>query len=239
MKKISKRMKSLYPKVDKLKFYDPEEAFKVLIETKSAKFIESVDVAFRLGVDPRHSDQQIRGTVILPHGTGKKIKILVITQSENIEKALKAGATYAGSEEYIEKIKAGWFDFDIVIATPDMMPKIGKLGKILGTKGLMPNPKSGTVTSDVEKTVQEFSKGKLAFRIDKFGSIHMLIGKIDFEYDKLLENFKMVVETIVKLKPDSAKGVYLKSLAVATTMGPGIRIDTILAQKFALKNNTK
>ena len=169
---MSKRFQGILKKVDKEKLYEAEEAVETILSTKSAKFDESLDIAFRLGVDPKHADQQIRGTVILPNGTGKKVKILVITKDENVAKSLEAGAAYAGSDEYIEKIKDGWFDFDLVIATPDMMPKIGRLGKILGTKGLMPNPKSGTVTTDIVKTVSEFSKGKIAYKVDKFGSIH-------------------------------------------------------------------
>ena len=167
MAKRGKRYNEISQKVDKLKIYTPEEALDLLFETKSAKFVETVELAVKLGVDPRHADQQVRGTVVLPNGTGKKIKILAITSGENIEKALQAGATYAGDDEYIAKIQQGWFDFDLVIATPDMMPKLGRLGKILGTKGLMPNPKSGTVTTDITKTVEEFKKGKVAFKVDK------------------------------------------------------------------------
>ena len=214
------------------KLYDIREALELVQKTKTAKFIETVEVALRLGVDPRHADQQIRGTVVLPHGTGKSVKILAITSGENIEKALAAGADYAGAEEYISQIQQGWLDFDLVIATPDMMPKIGRLGKILGTKGLMPNPKSGTVTPDIAAAVSEFKKGKLAFRVDKLGSIHAPIGKVDFDLDKIEENFKTFMEQIIRLKPASSKGQYLKTVAVSLTMGPGVKMDPAIVGKI-------
>lgn len=232
MAKQGKRLVAVAQKVEKLKLYAPQEALALVIETKSAKFDETVDIAFRLGVDPKHADQQIRGTVILPHGTGKIVRTLVITQGENVEKALAAGADYAGSDEYITKISGGWFDFDVVIATPDMMPKLGRLGKVLGTKGMMPNPKSGTVTTDVAKTVEEFKKGKIAYRVDKFGSIHLPLGKVSFAPEKIAENFKTVVDAIIKAKPATSKGVYLRSVAISLTMGPGIKIDTGLVAKY-------
>ena len=224
MAKRGKRYNEISQKVDKWKIYTPEEALDLLFETKSAKFVETVELAVKLGVDPRHADQQVRGTVVLPNGTGKKIKILAITSGENIEKALQAGATYAGDDEYIAKIQQGWFDFDLVIATPDMMPKLGRLGKILGTKGLMPNPKSGTVTTDITKTVEEFKKGKVAFKVDKLGSIHLPLGKVDFEKEKVVENFKVALGQIIKLKPATSKGQYLRTVAISLTMGPGIKI---------------
>ena len=227
MAKKGKRYQEIAKKVDKMKLYTPEEALELIFDTKSAKFVETVELAVKLGVDPRHADQQVRGTVVLPHGTGKTIKILVITSGDKIEEALKAGADYAGDEEYINKIQGGWLDFDLVIATPDMMPKLGKLGKLLGTKGLMPNPKSGTVTTDVAKTVDEFKKGKLAFKVDKLGSIHVPIGKVDFDKVKIQENFKTVVDQIIKLKPDASKGQYLRTVAISLTMGPGIKIDPL------------
>ena len=227
MAKKGKRYQEIAKKVDKMKLYTPEEALELVFDTKSAKFVETVELAVKLGVDPRHADQQVRGTVVLPHGTGKTIKILVITSGDKIEEALKAGADYAGDEEYINKIQGGWLDFDLVIATPDMMPKLGKLGKLLGTKGLMPNPKSGTVTTDVAKTVDEFKKGKLAFKVDKLGSIHVPIGKVDFDKVKIQENFKTVVDQIIKLKPDASKGQYLRTVAISLTMGPGIKIDPL------------
>ena len=235
MAKKGKRYQEIAKKVDKMKLYTPEEALELVFDTKSAKFVETVELAVKLGVDPRHADQQVRGTVVLPHGTGKTIKILVITSGDKIEEALKAGADYAGDEEYINKIQGGWLDFDLVIATPDMMPKLGKLGKLLGTKGLMPNPKSGTVTTDVAKTVDDFKKGKLAFKVDKLGSIHVPIGKVDFDKVKIQENFKTVVDQIIKLKPDASKGQYLRTVAISLTMGPGIKIDPLLANSFVSK----
>ena len=235
MAKRGKRYSDISQKVDKMKVYTPEEALDLVFDTKSAKFVETVELAIRLGVDPRHADQQVRGTVVLPHGTGKTIKILVITSGENIQKALNAGADYAGDDEYITKIQGGWMDFDLVIATPDMMPKLGKLGKTLGTKGLMPNPKSGTVTTDVEKTVEEFKKGKVAFKVDKLGSIHLPIGKVNFDKQAIVDNFKVALDQIIKLKPSASKGQYLRTVAISLTMGPGIKIDPLLAGTFATK----
>ncbi|MBC2856286.1 MAG: 50S ribosomal protein L1 [Cetobacterium sp.] len=219
--------------VENGKLYDVKEAVELVRKTRTAKFTETVEVALRLGVDPRHADQQVRGTVVLPNGTGKTVKILAITQGANVEKALAAGADYAGAEEYIEKIQQGWFDFDLVIATPDMMPKLGRLGKVLGTKGLMPNPKSGTVTPDIASAVSEFKKGKLAFRVDKLGSIHVPIGKADFSEEALLENFSAFINEIVRIKPSASKGQYLRTVAVSLTMGPGIKMDPVLVAKNA------
>lgn len=232
MAKRGKRYNEISQKVDNLKVYTPEEALDLVFETKSAKFVETVELAIRLGVDPRHADQQVRGTVVLPHGTGKTVRILAITSGENIQKALDAGADYAGDDEYIAKIQGGWFEFDLVIATPDMMPKLGKLGKTLGTKGLMPNPKSGTVTTEIDKTVQEFKKGKVAFRVDKLGSIHVPMGKCDFAVDKLVENFKTYMMEITRLKPAESKGQYLRTIAISLTMGPGIKIDPLSMKNF-------
>ena len=235
MSKKGKRYNEISQKVDKLKIYTPEEALSLVFETKSAKFVETVELAIRLGVDPRHADQQVRGTVTLPNGTGKTVRILAITSGDNIQKALDAGADFAGDDEYISKIQAGWMDFDLVIATPDMMPKLGRLGKILGTKGLMPNPKSGTVTTDVAKTVEEFKKGKVAFKVDKLGSIHLPLGKVNFTEEQIVENFKVALDQIIKLKPASSKGQYLRTVAISLTMGPGIKIDPILAAAFVAK----
>lgn len=234
MAKRGKRYSEISQKVDNLKIYKPEEALELIFETKSAKFVETVELAVKLGVDPRHADQQVRGTVVLPHGTGKTVKILAITSGDNINKALEAGADFSGDDEYINKIQQGWFEFDLVIATPDMMPKLGKLGRILGTKGLMPNPKSGTVTTDVAKTVEEFKKGKVAFKVDKLGSIHLPIGKVNFEKEQIVENFKVALNQIVKLKPAAAKGQYLRTVAISLTMGPGIKIDPLLAGTFVM-----
>lgn len=230
-KKRGKKYLEIAKLVEDGKLYDIKEAIETVRKTRTAKFVETVEVALRLGVDPRHADQQVRGTVVLPHGTGKTVKILAITSGANIEKATAAGADYAGAEEYIEKIQQGWLDFDIVIATPDMMPKLGRLGKILGTKGLMPNPKSGTVTPDIATAVSEFKKGKLAFRVDKLGSIHAPIGKADFTEEALVENFVAFINEIVRLKPATSKGQYLKTVAVSLTMGPGIKLDPALVSK--------
>ncbi|MGL5174972.1 MAG: 50S ribosomal protein L1 [Cetobacterium sp.] len=217
--------------VEQGRLYEVKEALELVKKTRTANFVETVEIALRLGVDPRHADQQVRGTVVLPNGTGKTVKILAITSGANVEKALEAGADYAGAEEYIEKIQQGWFDFDIVIATPDMMPKLGRLGRVLGTKGLMPNPKSGTVTPDIATAVSEFKKGKLAFRVDKLGSIHAPIGKADFSEEALLENFTAFINEIVRLKPAASKGQYLRTVAVSLTMGPGVKMDPVLVAK--------
>lgn len=219
--------------VEQGRLYEVKEAIELVRKTRTANFVETVEIALRLGVDPRHADQQVRGTVVLPNGTGKTVKILAITSGANVEKALEAGADYAGAEEYIEKIQQGWFDFDIVIATPDMMPKLGRLGRILGTKGLMPNPKSGTVTPDIATAVSEFKKGKLAFRVDKLGSIHAPIGKADFSEEALLENFTAFINEIVRLKPSASKGQYLRTIAISLTMGPGVKMDPVLVAKNA------
>ncbi len=231
MAKRGKKYLEIAKLVDRERLYTLEEATELVVKTKTANFVETVEVALRLGVDPRHADQQIRGTVVLPHGTGKTVRVLAITQGENVQKALDAGADFAGAEEYIEKIQGGWFDFDVVIATPDMMPKLGKLGRILGTKGLMPNPKSGTVSADIATAVSEFKKGKLAFRVDKLGSIHVPVGKVNFPVEKINDNLKAFLAEIIRLKPSSAKGQYLRTVAVSLTMGPGIKIDPILVGK--------
>jgi len=231
-KKISKKYAEVAKLVDRNKLYTAEEAFELVVKTKTAKFNETVEVALRLGVDPRHANQQIRGTVSLPNGTGKTVRIVAITQGDNEKKAQAAGADFVGGDDLIEKIRLGWTDFDLVIATPDMMPKLGKLGKILGTKGLMPNPKSGTVTTEIDKTVDEFKKGKVAFRVDKLGSIHVPIGKADFEVAKLIENFKVYMDTIIKSKPAESKGQYLRTIAISLTMGPGIKIDPLSMKAF-------
>lgn len=222
---LTKRNKKILEKVDTTKEYSIEEAIKTLKELSSVKFVESLDVAIRLGVDPRHADQMVRGTVSLPHGTGKEVKVLVIAKATKIQEALDAGADYAGFEEYLEKIKNGWADVDVIIATPDTMSELGKLGKVLGPKGLMPNPKSGTVTVDVAKAVKEVKAGKIEFRVEKTGIVHTSVGKINFDVDKLVENTKAFLNTIIKLKPPTAKGQYVKSLYLSTTMGPGLKIS--------------
>lgn len=212
--------------VNKDVFYDPVEAFDLVLKTSKANFDETVELHVRLGVDPRHADQQIRGTVLLPNGTGKKVKILVFAKGDKAKEAIDAGADYVGDEELLAKIQnQNWFDFDIVVATPDMMGMVGKIGKILGPKGLMPNPKSGTVTMDVAKAVSEIKLGKVEYRIDKTAIVHVAIGKRSFGVDLLVENFNAIMNAIIKSKPVLAKGQYLKSISVCSTMGPGIKIN--------------
>ena len=221
---ITKRKKEFQSKVIKDKEYTLEEAVALLKDASKVKFVESLDCAMRLGVDPRQADQMLRGTVSLPHGTGKTVSVLVISKAAKIQEALDAGADYAGFEEYIEKIKGGWTDVDVIISTPDSMSELGKLGKILGPKGLMPNPKSGTVTQDVAQAVKEIKAGKIEFRVDKTGIVHTSVGKLNFENDKLIDNAKAFINTIIKMKPASAKGQYVKSLFLSSTMGPGLKI---------------
>jgi large subunit ribosomal protein L1 len=222
--KVSKRIKAINKNIDKEKEYSVEEAIKLLKDNSKVKFTETLNCAIRLGVDPRHADQMVRGTVSLPHGTGKKVSVLVIARGALAEEALKAGADYAGFEEYLEKIKGGWADVDVIIATPDSMGELGKLGRVLGPKGLMPNPKSGTVTQDVAKAVKEVKAGKIEFRVEKAGIVHTALGKLDFSVEQLSENTRAFLKTIVKMKPSSAKGHYVKSLFLSSTMGPGLRI---------------
>ncbi|MGM0507932.1 MAG: 50S ribosomal protein L1 [Fusobacteriota bacterium] len=212
-------------KVDRKKEYEVGEAISLLKNTASANFVETAEISLKLGVDPRHADQQVRGTVVLPNGTGKSVKILALTTSK-IEEAEEAGADYVG-EDYLAKIKGGWLDFDLVIATPEMMPKLGRLGKILGPKGLMPNPKSGTVTEDIGKAVKEFKKGKLAFKVDKFSLINVPFGKVDFSEEALTENFTTFIEKIIELRPNETKGQYIKKISISLTMGPGIKLDPL------------
>lgn len=222
--KTSKRVRNFKKTVDSSKEYKILEAIKVLKETSKVKFTESLDCAIRLGVDPRHADQMVRGTVSLPNGTGKEVKVLVVCKGAKVQEATDAGADFAGFEEYLEKIKSGWADVDVVIATPDVMGELGKLGKILGPKGLMPNPKSGTVTMDVAKAVKEVKAGKIEFRVEKTGIVHTSLGKLSFEPEKLVENANAFLSTIMKLKPSSAKGTYVKSVFLSSTMGPGLKI---------------
>ncbi len=224
MKKQSKRFRSVATKVTK-KTYTIPDAVQLVKETASAKFAEAVDIAVRLGVDPKKADQAIRGTVALPHGIGKAVRVLAIAKPPKDEEAKNAGADYAGFMEYIEKIQQGWTDVDIIIAAPDVMGELGKLGKILGPRGLMPNPKSGTVTVDVAKAVKEVKAGKIEFRVDKAGIVHATVGKASFEKEKLVENIQSFLATVVRLKPSTAKGQYIKSIAISSTMGPGVHID--------------
>jgi large subunit ribosomal protein L1 len=220
----SKRNKEISKAIDKSKDYSIEEAIKILKAQSKVKFVETLDCAIRLGVDPRHADQMVRGTVSLPHGTGKQVRVLVIAKGAKIQEALDAGADFAGFEEYLEKIKAGWADIDVIVAAPDTMAELGKLGRVLGPKGLMPNPKSGTVTMDVANAVKEVKAGKIEFRVEKTGIVHTSLGKLNFEAVQLAENARAFLNTITKLKPASAKGQYVKSLFLSSTMGPGLKI---------------
>lgn len=220
----TKRNKELHEKVNISTEYKLDEAIDALKGNSKVKFVESLDCAIKLGVDPKHADQMVRGTVSLPHGTGKKVKVLVIAKDAMAKEALDAGADHAGFEEYLEKIKGGWADVDVIIATPDSMSELGKLGRILGPKGLMPNPKSGTVTKDVVKAVNEVKAGKIEFRVDKTGIVHSSLGKLNFETDKLVENANAFINTIIKLKPAASKGQYVKSLFLSSSMGPGLKI---------------
>lgn len=220
----SKRNKAISEKLDSNKEYTLSEAINFLKDSSSVKFVETLDCAIRLGVDPRHADQMVRGTVSLPNGTGKEVKVLVIAKGAKVQDALDAGADFAGLEEYLEKIKGGWADVDVIIATPDTMAELGKLGRVLGPKGLMPNPKSGTVTMDVATAVKEVKAGKIEFRVEKTGIVHTALGKLNFDSDKLIENAQAFINTIIKMKPSSAKGQYVKSLFLSSTMGPGVKI---------------
>ncbi len=212
-------------KVDRNLLYEPQEAVSLAKELATAKFDETVEMAVRLGVNPKHADQQLRGAVVLPNGTGKEVKVLVFAKGEKAKEAEEAGADFVGAEDLVEKIEKGWMDFDLAISTPDMMKIVGKLGRVLGPKGLMPNPKTGSVTFDIGKAVQEFKAGKVEYRNDKAGIIHVPIGKVSFTEDKLLENFYAVMDVLMKARPAAAKGQYVKSVTVATTMGPGIRVN--------------
>ena len=226
MPKRGKKYQDSAKLVDKSNLYDVNEALDLVTKTAKANFDETVELAVRLGVDPRHADQQVRGTVVLPNGTGKQIRVLVLAKGEKIKEAEAAGADYAGGEELVEKIQhENWFDFDVIIATPDMMGVVGKIGRVLGPKGLMPNPKSGTVTFDVEQAVKEIKAGKVEYRVDKAAIINVPIGKVSFGADKLAENFKTIADAIIKARPAAAKGRYLKSVTVSSTMGPGIKIN--------------
>ena len=212
--------------IDRSKLYEPNEALELVCQTSKAKFDETVEIHIRLGVDSRHADQQVRGAVVLPNGTGKKVKVLVFAKGDKVQAALDAGADYAGGAEYADKIQQeNWFDFDVVVASPDMMGVIGKLGKVLGPKGLMPSPKAGTVTPDVAKAVTEAKAGKIEYRLDKTNIIHCPIGKASFGPEKLQENFDVLMAAIIKAKPATAKGQYIKSCVVASTMGPGIKVN--------------
>ncbi|HPT69563.1 MAG TPA: 50S ribosomal protein L1 [Syntrophomonas sp.] len=215
-------------KIEKSKLYDPQEALNLVKEIATAKFDETVEVHIKLGVDPRHADQQVRGTVSLPHGTGKTRKVLVFAKGEKVKEAEQAGADYVGGEELAEKIQGGWFDFDIAVATPDMMAVVGKLGKILGPRGLMPNPKSGTVTFDIERTINELKAGRIEYRVDKTSIVHAPIGRVSFEVEKLQENLNTFAAALIKAKPAAAKGQYMRSVSICSTMGPGVKINPLV-----------
>lgn len=222
--KRGKRYSEVYKLVDRKNLYDLEESLELLLKTANAKFDETVEVAIKLGIDPKRSDQQVRGTIVLPAGIGKNVRVLVFTQGERIKESESAGADIAGGEELIKKVEEGFLDFDVAIASDDMMGKVSKLGKILGPKGLLPNKKSGTVTMEVGRAVKEAKAGKIEFRIDKQGIIHTIVGKISFGKEKLLENLKVLMEAVIKAKPSSSKGQFLRSVVISSSMGPGVKI---------------
>lgn len=227
MAKQGKRYAEVAKLVDRSKMYDTAEAVSLLKQTAKAKFDETVELHIKLGVDGRHADQQVRGAIVLPNGTGKSKKVLVVAKGEKAEEAKAAGADFVGAEDMIQKIQSeNWFDFDVLVATPDMMGLVGRLGRVLGPKGLMPNPKSGTVTFDIEKAVNEIKAGKVEYRLDKTNIVHVSIGKVSFEDEKLIENLNALMEAVVKAKPAAAKGTYLKSVTMTSTMGPGIKLNS-------------
>lgn len=225
MPKHGKKYKAASEKIDSQNKYDVKEALGLAVEASFAKFDETVDVAVNLGVNPKYSDQMVRGAVSLPHGLGKTVRVVAFCKGEKEAEAMAAGAEMAGSDDLVEKIKEGWLDFDKAVATPDMMAHVGKIGKLLGPRGLMPNAKTGTVTFDIGKAIEELKAGKVEFKVDKAGVLHAPIGKVSFGAEKLFDNLKSVIDSVVRLKPASAKGTYLKSLTVATTMGPGVKVD--------------
>lgn len=220
-----KNYRAMAEAVDAQKYYDPAEALSLVKSLSKAKFDETVEASIRLGVDPRHADQQIRGAVVLPHGTGRTVRVAVFAKGEKAKEAEEAGADVVGAEDLIERVTKGWLEFDMAVATPDMMGAVGKLGRILGPKGLMPNPKTGTVTFEVGRAVKEIKAGKVEYRVDKAGIVHVPIGKVSFDAPKLVENFKTLFDVIVKAKPATAKGTYIKSVVVSSTMGPGVKIN--------------
>ncbi len=229
MAKTGKKYQEAAKLIDAAKLYSPKEAVELVKKTSVTKFDSSVEVAVRLGVNPKYADQQVRGALVLPHGTGKSKTVLVFAKGAKIQEAEAAGADYVGSEELVTKIQGGWTDFDVAVATPDMMGLVGRLGKILGPKGLMPNPKVGTVTMDVARAVNEIKAGKIEYRTDKAGNVQTSIGKVSFTEEQLLENYITLVETLIKVKPSGAKGQYIKSVTLSTTMGPGVTVDVLKA----------
>ncbi len=233
MAKFGKKYRQAAEKIDSMRLYGVGEAAELIVDSAKANFDESLDIAVRLGIDPRHADQMVRSSVVLPHGTGKDMRVLVFAKGEKEAEALAAGADYAGSDELLSKIQDGWLEFDKVVATPDMMGEVGKIGRILGPRNLMPNAKLGTVTFDVAKVVEEIKKGKVDFKADKNGIVHAGIGKVSFGADKLAENIIAFVAKLIQLKPSSSKGVYLRSIAASSTMGPSIKLDPVLLQAAA------
>lgn len=233
--KLTKNQKAIKELFDPEKMYPVKEAVEILKKSAKSKFDESIDIAMKLGVDPKHADQVVRGTVSLPNGTGKSVRVLVIAKEDKHAEAKEAGADHVGFEDYLNKIKEGWTDIDVIIASPDTMAELGKLGKVLGPRGLMPNPKSGTVTPNVGQAVKEVKAGKIDFRVDKSGIVHSAVGKASFDEAKLTENVTTFINTIIKLKPSAAKGTYIKSIYVSTTMGPGVQVDpsTVVGKKAA------
>lgn len=229
MAKHGKKYTEAIKLIDIAKLYDPEEAIELVKKTATAKFDETVEAAINLGVDPKHADQQVRGAVVLPFGTGKTKRVLVFAKGDKAKEAEAAGADFVGAEDMVTKIQGGWTDFDVAVATPDMMALVGRLGKILGPKGLMPNPKVGTVTVDVTRAINEIKAGKIEYRTDKAGNIHAPIGKVSFDNEKLLKNFRTLIDTLIKVKPAAAKGQYMRNISVSTTMGPGVRVNTLKA----------
>ena len=227
MAKRGKNYRKAAEDIDKTKMYSLEEGVELALKSKYTKFDESVDIAIRLGVDPRHADQMVRSSVVLPNGTGKEIRVLVFAKGDKEKEALDAGADYAGSDEFVEKIKGGWLEFDRTIATPDMMATVGKIGRILGPRNLMPNAKLGTVTFDVERVVKEIKSGKVDFKVDKAGVVHAMLGKASFGSQKMKENVLAFLDKIIQLKPSTSKGIYLKSISLSTTMGPGVKVDPL------------
>lgn len=233
MAKHGKRFQEALKLVDRTVLYEPAEAVELAKKTATAKFDETIEVAVRLGVDPRHADQMVRGAVVLPHGTGKSRRVLVFAKGDKAKEAEAAGADYVGAEDLVQKIQGGWLEFDAAVATPDMMGMVGRLGRILGPKGLMPNPKAGTVTFDVAAAVREIKQGKVEFRVDKTGIVHVPIGKASFDSRHLLENFYALMEAIVRARPAATKGTYIRSVVISSTMGPGIRVNPLRAQRAA------
>jgi large subunit ribosomal protein L1 len=227
MAKRGKKYQAALERIDRHHFYEPEEALTLVKDNATAKFDETVELSVRLGIDPRHADQQVRGAVVLPHGTGKSRKVLVFAKGDKAQEATDAGADYVGAEELVEKVQKGWLDFEVAVATPDMMSLVGRLGKLLGPRGLMPNPKTGTVTFDIERAVKEIKAGKIEYRADKTGIVHAPIGKASFPLEKLKENYATLIDILIKARPAAVKGQYLRSIVVSSTMGPGVKITPL------------